>query len=345
VTGHSSSSPARRIRRWPDIRVMLGRWETVLVVLLIVFVWLGTASSKYFLSGSNFSFMADDQSELAIMSLPMALLIITGEIDLSAESMLGLASCIVGLLWSLGLPLAVGICVALLVGAAGGLFNGLLVTRVGLPSLVVTIGTMALYRGLAYVVLGSNAISNFPAWFTNLGFGTVPSTLIPWPMVLLFVLVLAFGIVLHGTRIGRQIYAIGLNQEAARYSGIRVARAKTVLFVLSGLLSALAGVVMTARLSSARADNGTGLVLSVVTAVLLGGVDINGGRGTIVGVVLALFILGVLQNALSLANVPVETQSVAVGLLLAFSVVVPNLLRSARLPWGRRHVGQHEVSD
>jgi rhamnose transport system permease protein len=315
---------------------LLARWETLLGVLLVAFLVLGTSLSPYFLSASNFSDMTSNLMEKAIMALPLALIIIAGEIDLSVESMAGLSSALLGFVFLLGWPLWIDIPLVLAVGALGGLFNGLLVTRAGLPSLVVTLGTLALYRGLASVVLGPQSVSGWPDSFTNFGFGEVPGTLIPWPFVVFAVLAVAFMFVLHRTWIGRQIFAIGKNKEAARYSGIQVARVKTLLFVLSGTLSALAGVVLTARLSSARADNGQGFVLDVVTATLLGGVNIFGGEGTIAGVVLAVFVIGVLRNGLTLADVSPDTQSVVVGALLILSVAGPTAVRRIRSAWSSR---------
>jgi len=319
---------------------LLARWETLLVVLLVAFAVLGTSLSPYFLSASNFSNMTSNLMEKAIMALPLALIIIAGEIDLSVESMAGLSSALLGFVFLLGWPLWIDIPLVLAVGAVGGLFNGLLVTRAGLPSLVVTLGTLALYRGLASVVLGPQSVSSWPDWFTNFGFGVVPGTLIPWPFVIFAVLAVAFMFVLHRTWIGRQIFAIGKNKEAARYAGIQVARVKTLLFVLSGTLSALAGVVLTARLSSARADNAQGFVLDVVTATLLGGVNIFGGEGTIAGVVLAIFVIGVLRNGLTLADVSPDVQSVVVGALLILSVAGPTAVRRIRSAWSSRRFVQ-----
>src|SRR6185503_1948444 len=171
----------------------------------------------------------------------MTLVIIAGEIDLSVESMAGLASASLGFLWAAGVPIWLGVIVVLGIGVVGGLLNGLFVARGGLPSLVVTLGTLALFRGLALIVLGPRGVSNFPPEFTALGFGHVPGTLIPWPFVIFLALALILGIVLHRTWIGRQIYAIGKNTGAARFSGVRVLRVRTGLFVLSGLVAALAG--------------------------------------------------------------------------------------------------------
>jgi len=302
------------------------RWESLLVLVLVVLIVGGARVSPVFATAQNFSNLTVATMEVGIMAMPMTLIIIAGEIDLSVESMLGLASAVLGFLWAAGVSLWIAIPVVLLMGAAGGLLNGLLVTRAGLPSLVVTLGTLALFRGLASVVLGPRAISNFPGEFTAFGFGNVPGTPVPWPLVVFVVLALALGTVLHLTWPGREVFAIGKNASAARYSGVRVARLKTCLFVLSGAVAAGAGIILTSRLSSARADAGQGLTLAVVTAVLLGGVDIFGGSGTLPGVVLAVFTLAILQNALRLADVSTQLQSIAVGLLLIVSVVVPHVV-------------------
>jgi rhamnose transport system permease protein len=316
---------------------VLARWEVLLVVVLVVLMWLGTRLSAVFLSAGNFANLTVAEMEIAIIAVPMMLIIIAGEIDLSVESMAGLSSAVLGFLWAAGVPLWVGIPLVLIMGGLGGLMNGILVMRAGLPSLVVTLGTLALFRGLASVVLGPRAISNFPAEFSAFGFGNVPGTSIPWPLIVFALLAAVVGLMLHRTWLGRQVFAVGKNQAAARYSGVPVVQLKTGLFILSGVISALAGVILTSRLSSARSDAGTGMTLAVVTAVLLGGVNIFGGSGTMPGVVLAVFTLAVLQNALRLADVSTELQSISVGLLLIVSVVVPNLARQlAQLLQGAR---------
>lgn len=306
------------------------RWESLLLAIIGVLVWLGTGLSPVFLSAQNFSNLIVAQMEVGIMALAMTLIVIVGEIDLSVESTVGLASAVLGFLWAAGVPLWIGIPAVLIMGGLGGLLNGVLVTRAGLPSLVVTLGTLALFRGLASVALGPRAISNFPVEFNAFGFGNVPGTQLPWPLVVFVVLAVIVGGVLHATWIGRQFYAVGKSQSAARYAGVRVARLKTGLFVLSGTIAALAGVILTSRLSSARADAGQGMTLAVVTAVLLGGVDIFGGYGTLPGVVLAVFTLAILQNGLRLGDVSTQLQSIAVGLLLIVSVVLPNSARALK---------------
>ncbi len=313
--------------RWTRL---LARWEMLLLVALLGLIVLGNALSPFFLTADNFSNLAAALMEVAIMALPLTLVIILGEIDLSVESMAGLASAVLGFLWAAGVPLEIAIPAVLLIGAAGGVLNGTLVARGGLPSLVVTLGTLALFRGLALIVLGPRGISNFPPAFTELGFGDVPGTAIPWSFVVFIGLALVIGIVLHRTWIGRQTYAIGRNAGTALYSGVRVARMRISLFVLSGMVAALAGVILTSRLSSARADAGSGMTITAVTVVLLGGANIFGGSGTIPGTVLAVLTVAVMQNALRLANVSVEVQSIALGLLLILSVLIPTFARLAR---------------
>ena len=338
----SAVSRAESGRSWTRL---LARWETLLVLALLGLIVLGNALSPFFLTPGNFSNLIAALMEVAIMALPMTLIIIAGEIDLSVESMAGLASAILGFLWAADVPLEVAIPVVLVVGALGGLLNGLLVARGGLPSLVVTLGTLALFRGMALIVLGPRGISDFPPAFTELGFGHVPGTLIPWPFVIFIGLALVLGVVLHRTWIGRQVYAIGKNTGAARYSGVRVTRIRVSLFVLSGLVAAIAGVILTSRLSSARADAGQGMTLTVVTVVLLGGVNIFGGSGTIPGVVLAVLAVAVMQNALRLASVTVEVQSIALGLLLILSVVIPTFAHQAKSVVDRVRGGRPPPTD
>jgi rhamnose transport system permease protein len=320
------------------LKSLLITWEALLVVLLIASIVIGSVASPFFLSGFNFYAITSNIMEIAIMALPMTLIIIAGEIDLSVASVLGLASVVLGLLWQSGHPMWFAIGVALLVGLAAGTLNGLLVTKLGLPSLVITIGSLALYRGLAYVVLGDQAVSNFPTAFTNFGFSPIPGTEIPWSGLIFAILAIIFAVLLHFSLLGRQLYAIGNNKEAARFSGINVNRVKLALFMLSGLIAALAGVIFTARFSSARPDNAVGFELEVVTVVLLGGVNIFGGRGSLLGVVLAIFIVATLQGIFNLLNISGDIQTLAIGLLLILSVLGPNIARRIQVVIARRRL-------
>ncbi|HEX8034364.1 MAG TPA: ABC transporter permease [Ktedonobacterales bacterium] len=318
-------------------------WDILLVILLIAILALGSVQAPYFLNPTSFSLMFSNFSEKSIMILAMMLIIIVGEIDLSVASVLGLSSAILGFLFAAGWPLWLALFVALLSGGVAGLFNGLLVTRVGLPSLVVTLGTLALFRGAAYIVLGDRGISNFPDAFTQFGYGSIPGTLIPWTFLVFAALAAVVALVLHGSWVGRQLYAIGNNREAARFAGIPVARIKLLLFVVSGLVAALAGIIFTARFSSARADNAVGFELDVITVVLLGGVNIFGGRGTLLGVLLALGTVGALRSALGLADYPDQVQSIIVGVLLIVSTLGPNLVRRVQDAIVRRRVAPKQT--
>ena len=308
----------------------LMRWETGLAIVVLAIGVLGVSTSSQFLTGTNIFNLGLQSGEIAIMALPMALIIISGEIDLSVASILGMSSALLGYLFAKGWPMPAIFVVVLLVGAVAGAINGLLITRVGLPSLAVTIGTLGLYRGVANIILGPNTISDFPSTYANLGVNGVFNTNLSFSAAIFIVLAVIFGVVLHFTPVGRSIYAMGASSEAATFAGIRVKRIKTLLYITSGVICALAGVLLTFRLSTAVNTNGLGLELDVVAVVLLGGVSIFGGKGTIVGVVLGVLAFAGISNALLLTNFNQEAASIPVGILLLISVFVPNMAQLTR---------------
>ena len=321
-------------RRDGSVLRSLVRWESALLLLLGLTIVYGTTVSPAFLKSDNFFYIGLNVGEVAIMALPLALIVVTGEIDLSVASTLGLAGVVMAELFKHGWPIWPAMAGALVLGAVAGALNGFLVTRVGLPSLAVTIGTLTLYRGIAQVILPTDTISGFPASLANIGVVPIPGTQIPYSIVFFVVLAVLVGVVLHATPLGRSIFAIGAGKEAAFFAGIRVKRIKFWLFVFSGTLSGFAGILWTLRFASARYDSGVGLELFVVTIVLLGGVSIFGGRGTIVGVLLAVVVLGCLQTALTLNLVSSQNQNIVIGGLLIVSVLLPNasdLYRRGRL--------------
>ncbi|NUR89913.1 MAG: ABC transporter permease [Nonomuraea sp.] len=309
---------------------MARRWDVLVGALLVVVFGIGAVVSPEFATMSNLSFALSDLGEIALIALAMTMLVVAAEVDLSVASVLGLSSALVGELWDGGMPIETIIPLVVVVGAVCGLVNGLLVTRLGLPSLAVTIGTLALYRGLAYVVLGDRAVAQFPPAYAQLAVGDVPGTPIPYPIALFIVLAVIVGIVLHATGFGRSLFAIGAQEQAAFFAGIRVKRIKLILFVLSGTVAAFAGVVFTLRYGSARADNGVGIELAVIAAVLLGGVDFDGGKGTLGGVIAGVLLIGLLRNLLMLGDVSTEIQSIVTGLLLIVSVLTPRLISLRR---------------
>ncbi len=307
-------------------RILL-RWEVLLLVLLLLVYALGARLSPYFLSLGNQADAIAAQMERALIVLPMALIVIAGEIDLSVASVAGLASAFLAVVMGAGAPFPVALVAALLLGCAAGLVNGVLVAYLALPSMVVTVGTLALFRGIAFIILGGDAVTSFPDWFTTFGFERIGRLPLPWTALLFVPLAVAFGVLLHATAFGRRLFALGSQPEVARFSGLPVKRVKLVLYMLSGTMAALAGLVLTARISSARADNATGWELAIIAAVLLGGVSIYGGKGTLLGPIIAVFIFGGLGNALGLANLSTQLLQIIIGGTLVASVLVTTMLQ------------------
>src|SRR3978361_1189451 len=315
--------------RQPAWRTFL-RWESALVVVLIAVLVFGSAESDPFLSSTTFFFTGLNMGEIAIMALPLLLIVMIGEIDLSVASMLGLSGAVMGTLYEHGAPIGLAMLAALVVGAAGGSLMGLLVARTGLPSIAVTIGGLTLFRGIAEIILPNPTAKTFPTGLANLGVLPIPGTQLAWSAAIFIVLAIITAVVLHATPLGRALVAIGLQPEAAQFSGIRVKRITFWLYVLSGVVCAFAGILFTLKNSSASYGAGSGLELTVVAIVLFGGVSIFGGRGTAIGVVLAVLIVGALQQALTQIQEPAEVQNIITGALLPISVVVPNAAETLR---------------
>ncbi|WP_433373879.1 ABC transporter permease [Actinoplanes sp. CA-142083] len=318
-------------------------WDTAIIVLTIAVLLVASLAVDNFGTSRNFTFMVLDLMPIILVALPMTFIIITGEIDLSVASTLGLTSSLMGWFWNHDLSIETIIPLCVLIGAVAGVLNGFLVTGLGLPSLAVTIGTLALYRGLAFVVLGDGAVADFPWNYTGWVTGTIGDGSIPNVLILIVAMAVVFGVILHATPIGRSLYAIGANAQAAHFSGIRVARTKFWLYVVSGAVAGLVGVLWTLRYSSARADNGAGLELAVVAAVLLGGVSIFGGKGSLPGVLAGVVLLTALQNALRLEDVSGQALNIVTGALLVLSVLLPNIVTTVRGNWQRRRLRQSAI--
>ena len=308
------------------------RWETILVALLIASVAANALLSPYFLDVGNLLDATFNFSEKAMIALGMALLIIVRDIDLSVAAMVALVSLVMGLSAQAGADTGLLFVIALATGAACGAVNGALVTGLALPAIVVTIGTMSLFRGIAQVVLGDQALTQYPDALLSIGQGYVGFG-VPVSFATFLALALCIGFVLHKTPLGRRIFAIGANSAAARFSGINVRGIRFGLFVLSGLLSGLAAFFLTGRIGSTRPNIAQGWELEVVTVVILGGVSIAGGAGTIVGVVLAVFVLGLTTFGMSLMNVPGIVINVLLGLLLITVLAAPIVARRFLVGW------------
>jgi rhamnose transport system permease protein len=322
----ATSAPAVQDAAKPRPRwhVLLVRPETMTLLLLLGAIVLASNLSPFF---SDLNFILESSTyyvEYAIVALVLTLVIISGEIDLSPASMMALSACVFAAAFQAGAPIAAAILLSLLAGTAMGAFNGFLVLRLGLPSIIVTIGTLTLYRGLAQVLAGDRSIGRFPSWFNGIDYRMLLG--IPVPVILLVIAALALGVVLGTTILGRQIYQIGTNETAARHAGIRVMRVKMGLFILMGAVSALAGLMTASRLASVRYDMATGGELQMVLMVMLGGTYIFGGRGTILGTFLASWLLVIIATGMTVANIVVTSQLVVMGLLLIVSIIATNAI-------------------
>lgn len=304
----------------------LRSWETLLLTVAVAVFITNSFLSPHFLNAWNLSDMTFNFTEKAMIALAMAMLIVAGEIDLSVASIIALASTAMGMVMSAGAGVPVIVATGLLAGVACGAVNGFLVAGMGLPSIVVTIGTMSLFRGIAFIVLGDQAFTGYPREFAFFGQGYV-WWVISFELALFALCALVFWGVMHRTTFGRAVYAIGNNATAARFSGIRVARVRFILFLLTGLMSGVAAVCLTSRLGSTRPSIAMGWELEIITMVVLGGVSILGGSGGIAGVVLAAFIMGMVTFGFGLLNVPGIVMSIFIGLLLIAVIALPRLLR------------------
>ena len=311
------------------IQRYLKSWETLLLAVAVAIFIANSFASPYFLNAWNLSDATFNFTEKAMIAFAMALLIISGEIDLSVASMIALASTAMGAAVEAGFGTPVLILIGLGTGVICGAFNGILVTRMGLPSIVVTIGTMSLFRGISYIVLGDQAYRGYPSDFTFFGQGYI-WWVISFEFVLFLIIAIIYGIILHKTNFGRAVFAIGNNPTGALFSGIRVQRVKFILFLLTGFMSGIAAICLTSRLGSTRPSIAFGWELEIITMVVLGGVNILGGSGSIPGVVIAAFVMGLVTFGLGLLNVPGIVMSIVIGALLIGVIAMPRIWKMTR---------------
>ncbi|MBY5864966.1 ABC transporter permease [Rhizobium leguminosarum] len=311
-------------------RRIVASWEVLLFAVAVLIFIFNSLASPYFLDAWNLSDATFNFTEKAMIAFAMALLVISGEIDLSVAAIIALASTAMGAAAQAGIGTPGLVAIGIGTGLACGIFNGVLVSVLKLPSIVVTIGTMSLFRGISYIVLGDQAYGRYPADFAYFGQGYVV-WVFSFEFVLFIVLAILFAVLLHATNFGRQVYAIGNNDFAARFSGIPVERVKFILFLLTGVMSGVAAVCLTSRLGSTRPSIAQGWELEVVTMVVLGGISILGGSGTIVGVVIAAFVMGLVTFGLGLLNVPGIVMSIFIGLLLIITIAIPIIARRIKL--------------
>ena len=315
----------------------LKSWEGFLLAILVVIIISNSIKSPVYLSIGNQINLFNLSIEKIIVALVMSFIIINAEIDLSVGSMMGLSACAFGWLFQQGVPVPAAIILVLILGIIGGAFNGFWITKIGLPSLVVTLAMLIGFRGFARVMVEDRGITDFPEWFDALGQQPLIGPF-PLSLIIFFVLLVIAIIILQFSGFGRYVYVIGNNREVARYSGIKVLRVKMILFVASGMISALAGLLFAARVGAVRGDVALGFELDIITMVLLGGVSIFGGSGSIFGVVLSILIVLNLRNGMALANITGHVQTGVIGVLLILSVLIPNMQKMIHAVWNQRRM-------
>ncbi|MCI0767745.1 autoinducer 2 import system permease LsrD [Bacillus sp. TL12] len=324
------------------------RWEGVLIVLLIIeFILFGLLNSDFF-NISNLLFSMNDFVFITIAAIPMTFVIVTGGIDVSVGSIMGLTSILIGVLWINGIPVILAVIIALVISCLAGCINGLIIKMTDVEPLVVTLGTMFLYSGIALVISGgSNAsgyegISGLPDAYVQLANGSFIG--IPNLLWLLLFLTVLFTLILHRTKYGRYVMLTGTNEKAAKYSGIRTKKVVIIAYILSGLGGGLGGAFLTAYFGSARADIGSETILPVITAVVLGGTLITGGKGSVLGTVLASIFIGMMQYGLQMTGLTNEQSNVVIGIILILSVIIRHFKLQQLTMWRRRKLHKGEMS-
>ncbi|RAK06336.1 monosaccharide ABC transporter membrane protein (CUT2 family) [Halanaerobium saccharolyticum] len=302
------------------------QWEWLLLLIFIAIHIMNSQLSPYYLNTYTLLDATMTFLDKAFIALSMTFVIIFGDIDISVGSTVALSSVIMAVLYNAGLSMPLAIIVCLLVGITAGFINGILIVKFKeLSAVIVTLSTMILYRGIAYIILEDQAAGGFPMWFNFLGWGYIKN-LIPVILIAFSVAAVIFYLLLHKTTFGRKIYAIGNNDIASLFSGVKVDKIKLIVFTLNGFMAALAALFLTSKMGSTRPNIASGYELDVIAMVVLGGVSTSGGKGRMIGVLLSIFIIGYLRYGLGLVNVPSQVILIIIGALLIISVLVSNLL-------------------
>jgi rhamnose transport system permease protein len=313
-----------------DLKKFFLQWEWMLVLIFIVINIINSFISPYYLNTYTFLSAPMNFLDKAFIVLPMMLVIILGNIDISVGSIVAFTSVLMAVIYNAGLPMPLALVAALLIGTACGGINGIMQVKFReLPAMIITLSTMTIFRGVAYVILEDRASGGFPEWFSFFSWGYVG----PFPFILVAFVIVAviFGFFLHKTSMGRQIYGMGSNLLACRYSGIKTGRIIMIVSLLTGFMSAVTAIFLTSRMGSTRPNVALGYELDVIAMVVLGGVSTSGGTGRIAGPLLAIFIIGFLNYGLGLINVSAQIILIVLGLLLILSVLAMNLRSAKRI--------------
>ncbi len=310
-----------------NIKALFVQWEFFLLMLFLIFNIVMSVTTRNYLNVYNLFDMTFIFVEKAIVALIMTFIIITGNIDISVASMMALSSVSMAVVFNAGLNIWIAVLLGIGVGTLCGFLNGLIITKIELPAIIITLATYSFYRGIAYVILGDEAVTGFPSSFKYLGIGYIGDTPVPFVLVVFLVLAIIMGLILHKTRFGRMVYAIGWNEQTCYASGIPVKKIKLFLFTVSGFLAAVAAMFLTARIGNTRPNIATGFELEIITIVILGGVMITGGIGKMWGVVLSIFLVGTIRYGLGLYNIPGQVMLIIAGSLLILSILINTIIK------------------
>lgn len=325
---NTNNSTINKELNGPGSRVLslISSHEGVLFIILVLSLLLLGTQTDRFLTTDNLLNQCRLMAEVGLVALPMTYIIITGGIDLSVGSILGVCAIVLGVAWkNLGLPLELAMVLCVITGAVAGAANGLLITRVGVPPLIMTLASLALYRGLAEGISQARSVRGYPEWFYQLGQGEVLG--IPTQLWIVLIALIISAVVLSRTVFGRALYAIGHNETGARYSGLAVDKYKLAIYTASGFMAGVASLIFVSRVSTTRSDMGTGLELDVIAAVVLGGTSIFGGTGTIIGTALGVILIQLLKNGLALTGVKGDATIMVIGVVLIASILITNFVR------------------
>jgi rhamnose transport system permease protein len=307
-----------------SLQTFFFQWEWLLLLIFVVINMINAHLSPYYLNTSTLLDATMGFLDKAFIALPMAFVIIFGDIDISVGSTVALSSVVMAVLYNAGVPMYLAMLACLSVGLICGFINGILIVKFKeLSAIIVTLSTMILYRGIAYIILENQAAGGFPQWFSFLGWGYIKG--IPFILALFAVTALVFAFLLHKTTFGRKVYAIGNNAVASRFSGVKVDKMKVIVFTLTGFMTAVASLFLTSKMGSTRPNIASGYELDAIAMVVLGGVSTSGGKGRMIGVILSIFIVGLLRYGLGLINVSSQIVLIIIGLLLIISVMVSSL--------------------
>jgi rhamnose transport system permease protein len=303
---------------------LIKQWEFMLICVFIVINIINISLSENYLNYNNIMNALIVYMDKALMVFPMAMVILLGDIDISIASTLTLSSVLMGVSYKAGVPMPIAVVIALAVGTACGFLNGLIIAKFKeLYAMIVTLSTMILYRGIAIMILENNAITKFPKWFSFFAWGKIGGV----PFILIFFIIEAviFAFIVHRTKFGRYIYAIGNNSTASNFAGINIGKMKMIIFTLNGFIASVASLFFTSKLASTRASVATGYEMDVIAMVVLGGISTAGGKGRIGGVVISAFVVSLLRYGLGLVNVSSQDMLIVIGALLITAVAIPNI--------------------